>query len=117
MKNWVPSMRVTTAVSDLGPDSSTILTDLAEVLRMVSNSATATPGMAFATWGRTGARAIVPNAAIVAVAKKDLLLLDMFKAVFDDVIVACDGPLTANADTEDMHDAKRTSFVGFILFL
>ena len=32
MKNWVPSMRVTTAVSDLGPDSSTILTDLAAKL-------------------------------------------------------------------------------------
>jgi len=29
MRNCVPSMRVTTAVSCFGPDSSTILTDLA----------------------------------------------------------------------------------------
>ena len=84
---------------------------------MVSNSATDTPGMAFAACGKTGASAIVPNAAIVAVAKKDLLLLDMFRAVFDDLIVACDGPFTANADTAETHDAIITSLIGFILFL
>jgi hypothetical protein len=84
---------------------------------MVSNSATDTPGMAFAACGKTGASAIVPNAAIVAVAKKDLLLLDIFKAVFDDLIVACDGPFTANADTEEIHDAMIARLIGFILFL
>eukprot|EP00979_Chaetoceros_neogracilis_P005340 scaffold978_cov230-Chaetoceros_neogracile.AAC.4 len=80
---------------------------------MVSNSATDTPGMALAACGKTGASAIVPNAAIVAVAKKDLLLLDMFRAVFNDLIVACDGPFTANADTEETHDAIITSLIVF----
>ena len=41
----VPSTNLTMAVSDLGPESSTERMDLAESLRIVSNSVEVTPGV------------------------------------------------------------------------
>lgn len=44
MENWVPSTSLTRAVSDLTPESSTTRMDLAESLRMISNSERVTEG-------------------------------------------------------------------------
>ena len=92
------------------------------LLRIVSNSATAIPGIALAACGRIVLIAIVPNTAEAVVAKKDLLLLVLAKAVLllvlvlDDIFVACVGPLPANADAEVMHDVmSTTSWRSFIL--
>lgn len=79
MMNFVESIKVTTAFSDFDPLNSTSATDFADVFRIVSNSATVTPGMAFATCGST---TDVPKTVPTAIDATDLERNDLLSLSF-----------------------------------